>query len=603
MNGDDPQIDWSGEAPRSARFGDIYFSPDDGLAESRAVFLDGCGLPDAWRGKPGIVVAELGFGTGLNIAALLDLWRRIRQPGQRLHVFSVEAWPVSRGDAARALAAFPEIQEASAALLDSWPSPAQGFHRVDLPWGATLDLAVMDATEAVANWAGRADAWFLDGFAPSANPRMWTPELLRLVAERSAPGARAATFTVAGAVRRALQDGGFEVHKKPGHGRKKQRLEAVLKRPAPPLSAGAWMGRVAIIGAGIAGASLLRALHVQSVDAVIVSPEDAGAGASGNPAALVSPRFDAAGGVAAQLYAQAFERARQLYAAAPEAVIARGALQLEAQARDAARFGKVTGSGLFAPGEIQRLGAADASRRLGEDTDSGGLWIEQALVVDPRTLIRTWLEQAVTVRASVAAIEPRPGGWRLRENNGAVLVDADFVCVCAGARAAALTNLPLTPVRGQVSWAEFDAPVSAAAWGGYALPTRDGVLFGATHDRGDTSTEVREEDHRRNLALLGRARPRLAERLAKAALRGRAGVRAATRDHLPVAGELAPGLFALGGLGGRGFTLAPLLAEHVAALITGAPSPLPRPLAAAVDPQRFAGGTRARGRRVAQPPA
>ncbi|MGZ8370798.1 MAG: FAD-dependent oxidoreductase, partial [Caulobacteraceae bacterium] len=125
-------------------------------------------------------------------------------------------------------------------------------------------------------------------------------------------------------------------------------------------------------------------------------------------------------------------------------------------------------------------------------------------------------------------------------------------------------------------------------WGGYAIPTRDGVLFGATHDRGDLASGVRGGDHVRNLALLGEGRPALAARLVGRPLEGRAAIRAATRDHLPAAGALKePGLFALTGLGGRGFTLAPLLAEHIAALAAGAASPLPYALAKAVDPLRL----------------
>src|ERR1700748_1044226 len=95
----DPELTWTEDAqPRSGRFGDVYFSAEDGLAESRAVFLQGCGLPDAWRGRRRFTVAELGFGTALNITALLDLWRRTREGEAPLHVFSVEAFPMARAD-------------------------------------------------------------------------------------------------------------------------------------------------------------------------------------------------------------------------------------------------------------------------------------------------------------------------------------------------------------------------------------------------------------------------------------------------------------------------------------------------------------------------
>ena len=145
---DDPDnsLDWSAPGgPRSPRFGDVYYSLEDGLAESRAVFLAGCGLPDAWSKRRRFTVAELGFGTGLNIAALLHLWRESRTGG-RLNIFSIEGFPVTREDAARALSAWPGIAEAARALLDRWPPGTPGFHRIDLPdWNATLDLAVGDA--------------------------------------------------------------------------------------------------------------------------------------------------------------------------------------------------------------------------------------------------------------------------------------------------------------------------------------------------------------------------------------------------------------------------------------------------------------------------
>ena len=252
-----PRLLWAEDgSPRSGRFDDVYFSREDGLAESRAVFLAGCDLPNVWAGRRHFTVAELGFGTGLNIVALLDLWRRERPAGGHLHIFSVEGFPLSREEAARALMAWPEVAEITEALLDRWPSGTPGFHRLDLSeFGATLDLAIGDAAWALQQWLGRADAWFLDGFAPSTNPGMWSDAVMGAIAARSAPGARVATFTVAGAVRRGLSERGFQVDKRPGHGRKRERLEARL----PGAVAAMPPPRVAVIGAGIAGAALARA--------------------------------------------------------------------------------------------------------------------------------------------------------------------------------------------------------------------------------------------------------------------------------------------------------------------------------------------------------
>jgi tRNA 5-methylaminomethyl-2-thiouridine biosynthesis bifunctional protein len=188
----------------------------------------------------------------------------------------------------------------------------------------------------------------------------------------------------------------------------------------------------------------------------------------------------------------------------------------------------------------------------------------------------------------VTRLAPAGGAWRLIASDGRAIAEADVVCLANGAALAELwPGAPIQPVRGQLSYAR-GVTSPAAAWGAYVAPTRDGIVFGATHDRDDVSTEWRAGDDQRNLAALAQRLPALARRLDCAQIEGRASVRATTPDRLPIAGQITPGLFALGGLGARGFTLAPLLAEHVAALALGAPSPLPAPLARIVGPDRFA---------------
>ncbi len=583
-----PRLIWTDDgAPRSGRFDDVYFSQQDGLAETRAVFLTGCGLPGAWAGRDRFTVAELGFGTGLNIAALLDLWRREGPTGAHLHIFSVEGFPLLQAEAERALSAWPELAEASGALLSVWPEPTPGFHRLDLPaFNATLDLAIGEVAWALAQWSGPADAWFLDGFSPSTNPAMWSDAVMDGIAARSAPGARAATFTVAGSVRRGLAERGFSVAKRPGHGRKRERLEAGLPDPFPGVEAAP---SVAIVGAGIAGAALARAFAALGVRATVVEADHAGAGGSGFPAALVTPRLDAGDAAIAGLFAQALERARHLYAAVPGAVVATGVVQLAQQPRDAGRFGKISGQPVWPAGAMTVLQEPAASARLDEPV-GGGLFMAGALAVRPAPVLKRWLEDTAVITAEVAGLEPHDRAWRLVDGDGRLILEADRVVFAGGWGTAALwPEGSLSPVRGQADWVEgVTAP--AVAWGGYVVPTGAGLLFGATHDRGEVATDVRAADSARNLATLAAGLPGLAARVeAVGSARARAAVRATTPDRLPLAGAVPgqAGLFVLGGLGSRGFCAAPLLAEHVAALVLDAPSPLPRALAARVDPARL----------------
>jgi len=205
-----PTLDWrDGVIPVATRFDDPYFSLNDGLSETRHVFLGGNGLPA--RLIPGFHVAELGFGTGLNLLALA----LIAKAPTRFTSF--EAFPLPAPDIARALDHFPEARAVADPFLTAW---AKGETRFQLGT-VQAEIILGDARDTLAAWQGKADAWFLDGFSPAKNPELWSPEILAEVARHTAPGGTFATYTAAGHVRRALQDAGFQVERRPGHGRKK----------------------------------------------------------------------------------------------------------------------------------------------------------------------------------------------------------------------------------------------------------------------------------------------------------------------------------------------------------------------------------------------
>jgi tRNA U34 5-methylaminomethyl-2-thiouridine-forming methyltransferase MnmC len=218
-------LDWrEGGVPVSRRFDDPYFSLADGLAETRHVFLAGNGLPD--RLCDGFQVAELGFGTGLNMLALALAWAGTGRAG-RIRMTSFEAFPLAAPEIARALDAFPEARAAAEPFLAAW---AAGAREIALP-GLDLRVVAGDARETLPAWQGRADAWFLDGFSPAKNPELWEPGLLAEVARHTAPGGTFATYTAAGHVRRALADAGFAVERRPGHGRKRHMTAGRLEGP------------------------------------------------------------------------------------------------------------------------------------------------------------------------------------------------------------------------------------------------------------------------------------------------------------------------------------------------------------------------------------
>lgn len=205
-----------GRVPVSPRFDDPYYSIHDGLAESRHVFLAGNGLPERARGQQGFTIAELGFGTGLNLCATAHALQNAGIAGP-VRYASFEAFPIAADDMARALAAFADVAPQAAVLLAAWRRGARRFTLGPV----AVEIIEGDANATLPGWDGQADAWFLDGFAPARNPELWRPELMRAVAAHSRPGATLATYSAARAVREALAAAGFEIERVPGFGAKR----------------------------------------------------------------------------------------------------------------------------------------------------------------------------------------------------------------------------------------------------------------------------------------------------------------------------------------------------------------------------------------------
>ena len=203
QQGQSDGLDWrEGGIPVSRRFDDPYFSLNGGLDETRHVFLAGNDLPA--RLHSGFHVAELGFGTGLNLLALAQV------ASVPVRFTSFEAFPMTLDELTRAHAAFPALADLAAELRAGWPQRRFAVGQVQ------AEVIMADARAALPAWPDRADAWFLDGFSPAKNPELWGDDLMAQVAAHTAPGGTFATYTAAGHVRRALASAGFAVTRVPG---------------------------------------------------------------------------------------------------------------------------------------------------------------------------------------------------------------------------------------------------------------------------------------------------------------------------------------------------------------------------------------------------
>ncbi|MCR9122469.1 MAG: tRNA (5-methylaminomethyl-2-thiouridine)(34)-methyltransferase MnmD [Phyllobacteriaceae bacterium] len=215
--------------PFSTRFGDHFYAREDGRAETAHVFIGQNRLVERWGDGADVTIAELGFGTGLNFLETWRQWQRHRLPGARLDFVSFEALPMTADAITTAIGRWPDLEPLCARLIDRWPELSVMPASWMLDHQTRLTVVVGDALDGVTRWAGPADAWYLDGFAPAKNPDMWSEPLMQAVFDRTQPGGTFATYTAAGWVRRNLQSAGFDVEKLPGFGGKREMMRG--RRP------------------------------------------------------------------------------------------------------------------------------------------------------------------------------------------------------------------------------------------------------------------------------------------------------------------------------------------------------------------------------------
>lgn len=220
-----PELEWrDGDMPYSTAFGDHFYCQTDGRLECGHVFLAGNGLPARWGQQQSFLIGELGFGTGLNFCETWRQWRQQPQHGSELHFMSFELYPMRAEEIDRALSHWSEIDSERQALVAAWPNDPQSVLSLRLDAHTRLTVVCGPALEGVASAQPGFDAWFLDGFAPSRNADMWSPELMQALYDKTVPNGTFATYAAAGFVRRNLQATGFVVERRQGFAGKREML-------------------------------------------------------------------------------------------------------------------------------------------------------------------------------------------------------------------------------------------------------------------------------------------------------------------------------------------------------------------------------------------
>lgn len=585
LNHADLKWDKTGQ-PSSDQFGDVYFSKDDGLQESRYVFLQHNQLPErfaALEDGADFVVGETGFGTGLNFLACAALWSQSAPANAHLHYLSVEKYPLSHPDLDRALRLWPELKPWSQSLQRNYPPVLYpGIHALNIAHNVTLTLIIDEATAGLESLfqsphpcfqypIRSVDAWFLDGFAPSSNPDMWRPELFNTLQKLSAPGTTLSTFTCAGVVKRGLKAAGFELNKVPGYGRKREMLAGELLTPAVKPSTSDYTAttrnstfgipwavtpklrptnKAVVIGAGIAGCQIAHALAQRNWKITVIDQQPRPAAeASGNPQGAVYAKLSHRREHLADFNLLAFQHAlrfyRPLWESFPELGAQCGQLQLVSKPTQYRSVRQLLGF-LGRQPLVQMVTAQQAADIAGVSLSSGGLYFPDAGWISPPLLCNHLLQHRniecrFGERITSLDLDSASNQWNMTLASGDTL-SSPTVVVCNANQVAQLgptQHLPVKPVRGQISLlpasAETEGLRTIICGDSYITPAYQGHhCIGASYRPGVTDTLPSVQEHEENLAATQRQLPFI-QREAHT-LKGRAALRCTTPDYLPLVG-------------------------------------------------------------------
>ena len=640
--------------PVSDKFDDVYFSNQDGLAETHYVFLEGNQLWERWvhYQEAHFVIAETGFGTGLNFFAVTTLFREFRQkypdsPLKRLYFISFEKYPLSLDALQQAHLAYPQFSHLAQHLQQHWLNPIQGCYRFHFD-EITLDLWFGDVAENLPQLGdymnGKIDAWFLDGFAPSKNPDMWNEQLYQQMFRFTKPQGTFATFTAASAVRKGLENAGFNIKKRKGFGKKRECLSGQKTHEKLTALSAPWFHSqpanlneqdIAIIGGGIA--SLCTAISLIKRGAKITiycEDEQTALNASGNKQGAFYPQLSDDNERNIRFYIHAFAYGHQFLQWAIQQQIEFehefcGVALCAYNEKAESKLNKIAELNL--PSDLyQSLNQTELSEKVGLPLPFGGGFIPQGAWLAPRQLVQhafAFLEkQGVQIKTSqkVTALSQTENGWQITTAENKTFCH-EVVVLANGHKLTEFKQtqkLPLYPVRGQVSQIPTSENLlklkTVLCYDGYLTPADQAKVshcIGASHVRDNATREFSLTEQQENQQKIQQNIPEeWTKEVDTSGNLARIGVRCSVRDLTPMMGavphfsaqqaqyqnlfnlrrrkqpieqaENYPNLYLIGALGSRGLTSAPFLGETLASLIYGEPLPMSEDLIHNLMPNR-----------------
>ena len=555
----------------SKSYNDIYFDKLNGPKETEHVYLNTNNLSKKFKNKQKFVIAEIGFGTGLNFLLTWKLWKENRKTNGSLTYISFENAPLSKKDIEKVYKKFKKLDGYSSFLLKNIPARCKSTHRIFIKADNINLILIYDDITSLINFNFKADTWFLDGFSPKKNPLVWTDKLFKQLYNFTNLDGSLSTFSVAGHIRRGLLKAGFKVSKVSGYGNKKEISYAFKKDLISSyqykFSCEKKIGPVAIIGSGISGASLAYALRKRNIECFIIDKSHKLAnGASGNKLALQMPKLTMDDSPYGLLSLEAFLYSRKIAKNLNAIPRSDGLVLIPSRDRDIIKFKKL----------LENNWPLDLLNNNYDKLNSlkfiNHIYMKSSGIVDNSKFIQNLIKDVEFIsKFDVKKITSKDGLNIIIDKFGNRLKSKTVIWANGFEMTNLNQNLPINPISGQVTYLKANELSSNLkinfSYGHHFSQAFKGYhQIGASFNR-NANTCFREIDQNTNINSIPEfLRKNIYYNINESG--HRVSVRASTKDRMPFFGDLntltgkkSNNIYILGGMGAWGFVYAPFYAE------------------------------------------
>ena len=553
---------------------DIYFDKKHGIKETQHNFIKANNLASRFKKSDKFIISELGFGTGLSFLMTLKLWKETKKPNAKLIYISFESAPLTKIELNNVYKKVSGVKILFNQLIKKLPILYQSTHRIFFDSENVELILIYDDFNSLKNFKFKADAWFLDGFAPKKNKSAWNSKLFEQIYLSTKFQGTFSTFTSAGHVRRGLSNSGFSVSKVAGFGNKKESLIGIKKPPLSKInkvsSSKKYIGPVAIIGSGISGASLAYSLRKRNIECFLVDKSSKYAsGASGNKLALQMPKLTLDNSPYGLLSLEAFTYSRNLAKNLNSIPPSDGLIVLPSRERDQVKYLKLLQNNW----PLDLISNKVDNAKFLENINY--VYMKSSGILDNKKFIKNLIKDVKFVtNFDVKKVINTKDQLKLLIDDKGNSLKAKTVIWANGYEMKNLSNnVPINSISGQVTYLKENKAYNnfklnfsyghhfSQAFGGYH---QIGSSFNRNEDK-----NYKEIDQINNLNSI----PEFLKKIIKdfnSETKYRVSIRASTKDRMPffcsletVINKNTKNEYLLGGMGSWGFVYAPLYAEFL----------------------------------------